>query len=605
MTIQKPGLDRGSSDVTHMMEPFCFRKSATFRTDVICVLVLSILAGLIWCFVYNRWTVDSWETPLSYVTGREKGDAMWALAGFKAAKDGDIWPVQFTNIPELGAPYVANWDDYPSTEKLLASLPGVLARFIGIFAAANFTIMAGSILAAFSFFVACRLLDCSRVWSFAGALVFAFAHFGFAHGLHHYTIGYFWHVPLGLVVCRWVVKGQGINFRERRFIFALIVALITGIQNVYYTNMFAQFVLFGGLVQWRRNGWRAALPATTIIGVAAAGFLFMDLSTFFYHHTYGPNTGVVVRAYKWLEIFALKIVDVVIPPPDHHLSLFARFGAWHMANAVLPPGELPPAGYIGLSGLAALLWLTVVSLRKLADDSKLPLETWQILWILLYAGVGGINGVIGSFGFLLFRATARYVIFILAIVLMYAVGRLSRVQFKGAFTPCLAAFLIVLIALWDQTPPQVTFEEMESTARVIASDRAFVTKMETQFSDHAMVFQFPVMEFPESSVPGMNPYDHFRPYLYSSHLRFSFGSDKGRSREKWQLDIARSSPKEAAAQLEKYGFSGIYVNRSGFGDNAESFVQALRAAGYNQVIESADRDLLCVVLKPSSTPVLP
>ena len=131
-----------------------------------------------------------------------------------------------------------------------------------------------------SFFAACCLLHCSRVWSFAGALVFAFARFGFAHGLHHYTIAYFWHVPLDLVVCRWIVSGEGINFRERRFVFALVVALITGIQNVYYTNMFAQFVLFGGLVQWGRRGWRASLPAAAVIGTSATGFLLMNANTF-------------------------------------------------------------------------------------------------------------------------------------------------------------------------------------------------------------------------------------------------------------------------------------------------------------------------------------
>ena len=58
------------------------------------------------------------------------------------------------------------------------------------------------------------------------------------------------------------------------------------------------------------------------------------------------------------------------------------------------------------------------------------------LWILLYSAVGGINGVIGAFGFLLFRSTTRYVIFLLCIILMFAVKRLSTVKFKSAFTPC-------------------------------------------------------------------------------------------------------------------------------------------------------------------------
>lgn len=588
------------------MQGSCLRKLAMLRADIICALVLAVIAILTWCSVYNRWSRETWRIPLSYTESREKADAIWALAGIKAARDGHVWPFQFTDIPELGTPYVANWDDFPSAEKLLTTFPGVLARFIGIFAAANMAVMVGCILATVSFFAACRLLGYSRIWSFAGALVFGFARYGFAHELHHYTLGYFWHVPLGLVVCRWVATGEGIDFRERRFIFAVVIAFLTGIQNVYYTNMFAQFVLFGGLVQWRRRGWRASLPAAIIIGVAASGFFLMNLSTFLYHHYHGPNTGAVIRAYKWLEIFSLKMVDLVVPPPDHHLPLFARFGAWHALGAVLPLGELPPAGYIGLVGIAALLWLAAHSVRRVVDHSKMPFEAWLVLWIILYSTVGGLNGVIGSFGFVLFRATCRYVIFILCIVLMFAVKRLSSVKFKGALTPYLAALFIVSLAIWDQTPPTVTFEDLETTARAMASDRRFTMKMEKMLPANAMVFQFPVMNFPESSVPGVNPYDHFRPYLYSTHLRFSFGSEKGRPRELWQSEIERMNPAQMVEQLEKYGFSAIYVNRGGLNENGDRFLQALNeAAGGGGMIESDAHDMVCVILKPSPNPVLP
>ena len=86
--------------------------------------------------------------------------------------------------------------------------------------------------------------------------------------------------------------------------------------------------------------------------------------------------------------------------------------------------------------------------------------------------------VMGAFGFQLFRATTRYVIVFLCIVLMYAARRLSEMELKGKYTPHLAAFLLVLIALWDQTPPQVTLEELEATARAVAETVALPRKME-------------------------------------------------------------------------------------------------------------------------------
>ena len=52
---------------------------------------------------------------------------------------------------------------------------------------------------------------------------------------------------------------------------------------------------------------------------------------------------------------------------------------------------------------------------------------------------------------------------------------------------------------------------------------------------------------PRDSAPGVSSYDHFRPYLYSRSLRFSFGSMKGRDREKWQQQLMQTPAREGAA----------------------------------------------------------
>jgi hypothetical protein len=205
--------------------------------DIIRAALLAILVGLVWCATYDRWTVESWQTPLTYLSDPEKGDVLNRFAEVRAARDGYFRPFLWTNIPELGAPYAANWDDNPITEKPLLWATGLLARMMGIFAAANVAVLVGQVLAALSFYTACRMVNGSWIWSFAGGLAFAFARYAFAHGLHHLTVLYYWHVPLCLVVCEWVIRREGIKFGERRFVFALLVALITGIQHVYYTNL--------------------------------------------------------------------------------------------------------------------------------------------------------------------------------------------------------------------------------------------------------------------------------------------------------------------------------------------------------------------------------
>lgn len=591
---------------TSKIKNFSIGNIAPIREDLIRALVLTLLVVLLWCASYNRWSVESWQTPLTYISEPEKGDAIAVLAQVKAAKDGHLPPLLFINVSELGAPFGANWNDFPITENIQFFLLGCVAKIIGVFAALNLAVMAAQVLAAIGFYVACRLLRCSWAWSFAGALVFAFTRYVFAQESHAITATCYWHVPLCLVVCRWIICGKGIRFAEPRFIFAIIVAFLTGIQHVYYTNMFAQFVLFGGLAQWwRQRDWKATLPAIAVIGFAAAAFFLVNLHTLIYHIIYGPNPGALVRAYKWLEIYGLKTVDLVVPPPDHRFSLFAAWGSGHLREIVLPPGEMPPTGYIGLVGIGALAWLALLSLRRVAENSKLPLETWQILWIMLYSDIGGVNGLIGTLGFQLFRATTRYSIFILCIVLMAAVRRLSDREFRKPLLSHCIVLPVVLIALWDQMPPQVSVQELEKTNQAVASDRHFTGNMEGRLPPNAMVFQIPIMEYPESPAPGVGSYDHFRPYLYSHHLRFSFGSDKGRPREKWQQQLVGLPLGEVVSKLEGYGFSAIYVNRNGFADKGEGLVKAFKEIGRAEMIESEKGDLFCVFLKPSPYPTLP
>jgi hypothetical protein len=558
---------------------------------------LAAITILLWCTIYHRWTASSWQTPLTYLSDSAKGDVIGVLAGIRAARDGHISPFEFTNIPELGAPDTADWDDYPIPEKPLICGMGLLARAIGIFAAANVAVLLGQVLAAVSFYAACRFLNASWVWSLAGGLVFAFSRYAFAHGLHHITVAYFWHVPLCLVVCEWLIRGDGIKLQEQRFRLAVFVAFITGVQNVYYTFLFMQLVLFGGLVQAWRRGWRQAIPAAALIGTSAAAFVLMNLNSIVFSLVYGENPAAVVRNYRWMEVYGLKLVDLVVPPPDHAFPPFAAWGANHINEVLLSPGEMPPTAYLGLLGLGALAWLLVVSSRRALARTLLPLEAFVILWIILYGSVGGINSLLGTLGFQMFRSTTRYSIFILCLVLMYAVRRLSLIEFRKAWWAYGLAALAVLLAWWDQTPPRVTDQDLADIDGQVASDRHFTEGMEQQLPAGAMVFQIPIMDFPESPAPGVGSYDNLRPYLYSRDLRFSFGSDKGRPVGDWQHRFAGLPLAEVVSQLEDAGFAAIYVNRNAFTDKGVDLMKAFKAMGLTGVIESDRGDLFCVFLK--------
>ncbi len=49
--------------------------------------------------------------PVTYLADWDKGDVFAVLSWIKVAEDGRISPFIFNNVPELGAPHIANWND--------------------------------------------------------------------------------------------------------------------------------------------------------------------------------------------------------------------------------------------------------------------------------------------------------------------------------------------------------------------------------------------------------------------------------------------------------------------------------------------------------------
>src|SRR6478672_417337 len=95
------------------------------------VTVLLFVVGLAWCAHYDRWTVDAWATPVIY-----GGDAWGTLAGAKATATGEFPPLVIKCPRSLGAPFRANWNDYPNVEEGIFAWVGFLAWIFGPFAGA-------------------------------------------------------------------------------------------------------------------------------------------------------------------------------------------------------------------------------------------------------------------------------------------------------------------------------------------------------------------------------------------------------------------------------------------------------------------------------------
>lgn len=565
-----------------------------------CLLALAILLfGLAW----DRVSPGSWNVPINYT-----GDALQFLTWVKAASEGEYYPAAPIVVDRLGAPFGANWNDYPMYEKTLTVVFGFMARMLGLFAAANLAALSANLSAVLSFYLVCRYLRFRWEWAFAGAILFGFTYFHTWRGLQHLLLAFSYTLPLAILSVAFVAKGARMSRWNARSKFCVGIAVLMGISNPYNLNIYLQLLCGAILAQWLSSRRKENLIVGGISALAAcAAFLIVNAGTFIHRWRHGPNQDGVIRAYYESEQFGLKLIECVMPPPGHNIALLGDIGQRYDGLMKIP-GETFSA-YLGIAALASLVWIALATVKTAADRKRgsMPAHGLQIAWIYFYAAIGGLNCVVAFGGFQLFRATNRYSIFISTLALLFLVSRLSRVSVAWPRVRSLAlAGALLIVGVVDQLPLRSRAAERETFVVAMENDRSFVERMESELNDGAMVFELPVMGFPEAKpIPNIPPYELIRLYLHSGNLRFSHGYNKGRPLEHWQKYVELASPKEMLQSLESFGFSAIVIHRNAYPDRGESLLGFLRELGRSRSIEDAVGDRVCVFIKPAATPVRP
>src|ERR1035438_1376340 len=75
------------------------------------IVALMVIVFLVWGLTHHRLSPKSWSAPLAY-----GGDCTFELGYIKAASEFDCLPFLYRFNSRLGAPYTANWNDFPMFE---------------------------------------------------------------------------------------------------------------------------------------------------------------------------------------------------------------------------------------------------------------------------------------------------------------------------------------------------------------------------------------------------------------------------------------------------------------------------------------------------------
>lgn len=575
--------------------------------EVATYLAAAVTAVLTTVLAMRLWRADL-RIPFIY-----HGDAIAVAAHFKTVIETGWYEYQ----PLLGYPAGQTYHDFPTADNLNFVFAHVLGWFTSDWALAmNVYFLVGFPLTAVAAVWFLREAGLSRAMSVVMAVLFAIAPYHFIRNTSHLWLASYFTLPLAMVVVLRAVRGEALWGRGRG---PRLVRLLTGRGAVTVvclalvataSSYYAVFVLImlaaAGAGAWLRDRRTGRFFGAALAGVVAAVVVLINmLPDVLYERTYGESAAGFVRNAVEVEIYALKLSQLLLPVPGHRVDALASLRSRYDLNYPLM-SEQPALGMVAAFGLVVAMLVvayTLVVRGRVRRPELLPEQvrrTTTIAYLSMLTFVAFLWSTVGGLATFLSFITASLrgwnrmsiVIALLCLavtglVLDAAVSRLARWRglrpaARRAVAWTLAAGVLT-VGYLDQVTPGAVPQYAESKA-AFEADARWIGEVEDALPQDAAVFQLPFLAFPET-VPGT---EQLRAYLHSSTLRWSGGAIKGRPTSDWSQQVAGLAPQDMVDDLAVAGFSGIVLDRQAYGEGFETLEEELAQAAGTAVAVSDD-----------------
>jgi len=527
-------------------------------------------------------------------------DVVWLLTAIK----GVLAHGTFLTDPNCGLPGVMQLYEYPSSDYL----HWALIRLIGLWAHSpaltmNLFYLLTFPLTALLAVIVFRKLGLSALTAFVLGLLYTFLPYHIFRNVGHLFLSTYYMVPCGmLLVIRmlqgrldyWPVEPAGTPPSTRTTWLMVVLAVLVAASGAYYgffTCLLLGVVAVLRMVRLRqvRPLFNAAIPVALMLLTVGVSISPM----FWYQHKYGKNPAAVIRGRNG-ETYGLKITQLLIPVTNHRIhALAALKDVYNQKAPLVNENSSATLGIVGSIGFLVLLGIALFALRVSPAFTDLALLN---LSAVLFTTIGGLGAVLTLIGFTWIRSYNRISVFI-SFMSLLAVGMLIE-QWRVRWSPAVTAVLLIgllCIGLLDEIP-RFDPTGYAVTKAEFQRDRDFVTRAEAGLPAKAMVFQLPYIPFPENPKPVNHidyAYDHFRGYLHSRQLRWSFGAMRGRPVDLWQQQVSALPTPQLLTEVTRAGFDGLYLNRDGYADGGKQLEREITGIlGHPAFAVSADGKLV-------------
>jgi len=446
----------------------------------------------------------------------------------------------FNANPQLNAPFEQRWAEWPmggdllayTVKKALVQTTGDVPLTFNLFWLLTFP------LTALIAFPVLRSLRCSWATALVGAVLFSLTPYHFRNGAGHENLAFYVGIPVIVLLCARVLGPDGAlpsvaDLRHRaawwRLRWLLLGTVLVGVTGIYYLAFLVTLLaICAGVSALARRRPGRLLLAAIFSGVGLATSFLANFATLLYRWQHTPNLlGVPDRPVGVSEAYPLRLVELLSPVTQHRFGPFAA-----LADHLYEPGRegfgTAQLGLVGAIGLVCALTTVLVRALRRSERGGWALEARLgivIVAALVLATKGGLSRPLELVGLEGVRAWTRIAIVVAFASVVVFARLLDRLRVvirrhhwprpRLAFTAILASVLV--LGVLDQASP-AQMPDPRANARRWRSDAAFVAALERTLPKNAMVFQLPVVDFPEHSaierLSGSDPHQGGLPALH-------------------------------------------------------------------------------------------
>ncbi len=416
--------------------------------------------------------------------------------------------------PDLGAPFGLYLYDFPHFDalhllfmKLIGYAVADWAVVLNVYYLLTFLLSTTTALALF------RHLGFRATLALVLALLFAFQPYHFERGQGHIMLAGYYHLPLMAFALLWLLQPLGLRdsaqvslWRSRRFLVAGLFAFVGVFAGHYYTAFACMgYLAAAAYSALRLRCWAPLGHAGLLFCIIGVGVGLNLAPNVAYWWQQGTNRNVSAKHPVHVEIYSLRLTQLLLPVPDHRFPPMRELSARYQSTTPLAEGYQAAIGLVAASGVLVLLGFGLFGPRR--DDDLLPGLGVVALGVVLFATLSGFGALFAHLVTPQFHGLNRVAVY-LAMLGLLAVGLLVSRLLRGTRWPwawSLAILVCGAVGLLDIIPRKQMFDPRAINTQFLTS-RRFAEAIQESVPAGTLVYQLPSSTFPFGSYEYAVPY---------------------------------------------------------------------------------------------------